>query len=348
LKTAAIDRVDHGSNRVLLATGDELEYDVLIIATGTRIAPEETEGLTGPGWGERMFDFYTLEGATALYPAIRDFEGGRLVVNIVDMPIKCPIAPLEFVYLADSYFTKRGIREKVEISLVTPLDGAFTKPIAAHHLGHLLDRKNIKLVTEFNTGEVDGTSGRLVSWDEREVQFDLLVSIPLHAGQQFVDRSPGLGDDLGFVLTDSATLQAGVKENIFAIGDATNIPTSKAGSVAHFEGDILTENVIAYLKGSPLDAAFDGHANCFIETGFDKAVLIDFNYDVEPLPGRFPYPGLGPMSLLKESRLNHVGKMAFRWMYWNVLLPGRDIPGVTPHMSMTGKKAVRETVTQAA
>jgi sulfide:quinone oxidoreductase len=334
---APIDRVETDADRVYLTDGRTLEYDVLIVATGTRLAPEETEGLTGEGWQEKMFEFYTLEGATALGKALETWDGGRLVLNVVDMPIKCPIAPLEFVFLADDFFKKKGIRDRVEITLVTPLDGAFTRPVAAKALGDLLDAKNVKLEPEFNTGEVDGPNGKLISWDERVVDFDLLVAVPVHVGQDYVGRSAGLGDDMNFVLTDPKTLQAQCKPNIFALGDATNVPTSKAGSVAHFEAEILTENVERFLAGEELEPAFDGHANCFIETGAGKAVLIDFNYDVEPLPGRFPF-AIGPMPLLKESRINHWGKLAFKWVYWNMLLPGRDIPGVPPAMQMKGKK----------
>lgn len=334
-----IDKVDSDHDQVLLMDGTVLQYDVLILATGTRIAPEETEGLTGPGWREKTFDFYTVEGATALADALSKWEGGRLMINVVDMPIKCPVAPLEFAFLADWYFTKRGMRDKVTITYATPLDGAFTKPRAAGELAHLLKQKGIELVTEFNAGEVDGAGGRLVSWDEREVPFDLLVSIPLHMGSAFVGRSPGLGDDLDFVLTDPATLQAKVKDNVFALGDASNVPTSKAGSVAHFQAEVLSENVQAFLEGrKALPERSDGHANCFIETGFGKGLLIDFNYEVEPLPGRFPIPRLGPLPLLKESRFNHWGKMAFRWIYWNMLLPGRDLPLVTADLDMRGKK----------
>jgi sulfide:quinone oxidoreductase len=259
------------------------------------------------------------------------------------MPIKCPVAPLEFAFLADAFFAARGIRDRVQITYVTPLDNAFTKPTCARELTHLLGEKGIELVTEFSTGRVDGAKGILASWDEREIPFDLLVTVPMHAGAAFVSRSPGLGDDLGFVLTDQHTLQAKVAPNVFAIGDATNVPASKAGSVAHFEAEILTENIRRFLAGESLTFDFDGHANCFIETGHRKALLIDFNYDVEPLPGRFPVPVFGPLRLLRESRLNHLGKLAFRWIYWNVLLPGRDIPAVGTRMSMRGKRAIPKT-----
>ena len=332
-----IDHVALDDDRVHLADGTVLPYDVLIVATGTRLAPEETEGLTGPGWMERVFTFYTPEGAAALGEALTWFDGGKLVVNIVDMPIKCPVAPIEFAFLADWYLRERGIRDRTEIVLATPLDGCFTKPIASKHLTYLLEEKEIGLEVEFAAGEVDGSGGRLVSYDGREITFDLLVTVPVHAGAEYVDRSPGLGDELGFVPTNPRTLQSLARPNVFALGDATNVPTSKAGSVTHFEGEMLTKNIRHFLAGEPLDESYDGHANCFIETGFGKALLIDFNYETEPLPGRFP-SSLGPMPLLQESRLNHMGKLMFQWMYWHVLLPGRDIPGISPQMQMTGKK----------
>jgi sulfide:quinone oxidoreductase len=328
-----VERVDVDADRVYLEGGGTLDYDVLVVASGARLLPEETEGLTGPGWGGRVFTFYDLPGATALAGALRDFTGGRLVVNVVDVPIKCPVAPLEFCFLADWYFRERGIRDAVELVYVTPLDAAFTKPVAAATLGSLLEEKGIELVTEFNTGAVE--QDRLVSFDGREVPFDLAVVVPLHGGASFVDRSPGLGDALGFVPTDPHTLRSTVRPNIFAIGDAAAVPTSKAGSVTHFEGDVLTGNVVRHLAGDELDAGFDGHTNCFIESGFGKALLIDFNYDTEPLPGHFP--GALGLPLLKESRLNHLGKLMFSWLYWHSLLPGRDIPGIPAAMPTAGK-----------
>ena len=331
-----VSAVDIEAQTVSLASGDTLDYDVLVIATGARLLPDETEGLTDAGWMERIFTFYTPEGAAALAEALARFDGGRVVVNVVDLPIKCPVAPLEFSFLADAYFTERGIRDKVELTYVTPLDGAFTKPVASATLSSMLGDKGIELVTEFNTGSVDGDGGRIVSWDEREVPFDLLVTIPLHGGAEYVGRSPGLGDELDFVPADEHTLQSKAKPNIFVIGDASNLPASKAGSVTHFEGEVLTENVRRFLAGEELDGSYDGHANCFIETGFGKALLIDFNYETEPLPGHFPAK-VG-MPLLKNSRLNHLGKLMFESVYWHALLPGRDVPGIAAAMPTSGKE----------
>jgi sulfide:quinone oxidoreductase len=334
-RSDVVESVDIIAQVVHLAKGGELAYDVLVVASGAMLAPEETPGLTGPGWMEKVFTFYTPEGAAALGKAMATFPGGRLVVNIVDLPIKCPVAPLEFCFLADAYFHERQLRESVQLSLVTPLDGAFTKPIAAKHLGGMLEERGIELVTEFNTGEVDGTGGRLISFDGREVPFDLAVVIPAHSGAPYVAKSPGLGDALGFVPTDEHTLQSLASPSVFAIGDATSLPVSKAGSVAHFEGEVLVKNIQRFLKGEPLDASYDGHVNCFIETGFSKALLIDFNDEVEPETGH--YPGRVGLPLLRESRLNHVGKLIFQWFYWHLLLPGRDVPGVSSAMPLKGK-----------
>jgi sulfide:quinone oxidoreductase len=332
-RLAEVDRVETEANEVHLGDGSVLAYDVLVIASGATLLPEETEGLTGPGWGERVFTFYTLEGATLLRDALRHFDRGRLVVNVADMPIKCPVAPLEFCFLADWYLRARGVRERTDLIYATPLDAAFTKPVAAGHLAGMLDAKGITLEPEFATGRVDGERGTLVSWDEREIPFDLLVTIPLHGGAGFIARSHGLGDDLGFVVTDPHTLQSKAAENVFAIGDATNLPTSKAGSATHFEGETLTENVARLLAGEPLEGSYDGHVNCFIESGFHKALLIDFNYDIEPAPGRYPSAHLGPLPLLRESRLNHLAKLAFEPLYWHVLLPGHPMPGISARMS---------------
>jgi sulfide:quinone oxidoreductase len=331
-----IDRIDTENNKVILETGDILLYDILIIATGTRIIPEETPGLKADLWYKNIFDFYTIEGAEALGRFFKTWEGGNLVVNIVDNPIKCPVAPLEFSFYADAFFAERGMRDKVKISYVTPLSGAFTKPRSSKLLGSLLENKNIEMITDFFLSEVDNTKKIIRDFAGKEVPFDCLVTIPLHSGDPVISKS-GLGDEFGFARADKYTLQSVVKENVFVIGDAGNFPTSKAGSVVHFQAEILTENLMCYIENRPFTGKFDGHSNCYIETGHGKGALIDFNYDTEPLPGYFPFPGIGPFSLLKESRLNHYGKLIFRWIYWHILLKGKEMP-IETQMTMAGKK----------
>ncbi len=328
-----VESVSLEGDEVRLNGGETLPYDVLVVATGAVLQPEETEGLV---WADNVHTFYELDRAVALREALERFEGGRLVVDIVDMPVKCPVAPIEFVFLADWWLQKRGLRERSEIVLATPLDGCFTKPIASEHLTHLLAEKGIELEVEFAAGEVDGHGGRLVSYDGRELPFDLLVAVPLHGGATFVSRSEGLADALGFVPVDPQTLQSKAKDNVFAFGDASDLPTSKAGSAAHFQGELLVENVARALEGRELEAAYDGHVNCFLETGFHKALLIDFNYELEPVPGH--YPAAVGLPLLRESRLDHLGKLAFQPLYWRALLPGRSIPGIGSTMPRAGKR----------
>lgn len=336
LITAKITSIEPKLNLVSLANGRQFEYDVMIIATGAKTAPEEVEGMTGSEWHKSVFDFYTYEGSLALRNKLRTWEGGKLVVHITEMPIKCPVAPLEFAFLADSYFKHKHMRDKVEITYVTPLSGAFTKPKASTALQHLLDEKNIHIESDFAIERVDNENKTIIDYGGRVVPFDLLVTVPTNKGDEVI-AGAGLGDELNYIPTNKGTLQSKAFENIFVLGDASNIPASKAGSVAHFEAEILTENILHYIHGEPLTENFDGHANCFVETGNGKALLIDFNYTHEPVEGTFPFPGVGPLRLLKENRMNHMGKLAFRWIYWNMLLKGTHIPFVTAEMQETGK-----------
>lgn len=331
-----IDRILPEENRVLLDDGTSLNYDFLIIATGTRTAPEETPGLQDKLWYKEIFDFYTIEGALALSEFFKTWKGGRLVVNITELPFKCPVAPLEFVFFADAFFRERNLRDKVDITLVTPLPGAFTKPRATKILGDIMNDKNIHIIPDFNIAQVDNDRKCIIDYAEQEVPFDCLVTIPVNKGDDMIERS-GMGDDLNYVPTDKHTLQSVKHKNVFVLGDASNIPTSKAGSVVHFASEILFENILCAIEDRPFTGSFDGHSNCFIETGDGMGALIDFNYDTEPLPGSFPFPGIGPFGLLRQSKMNHYGKLMFRWIYWHILIKGKELP-IDSKMTMAGKK----------
>jgi len=336
LVNADIRLIDHAKREVATDKGG-YPYDFLISALGCRTAPEEVEGMAAE-MGAGVHTFYTLEGAFAMRRPLDEFKEGRLVVDICEMPIKCPVAPLEFAFLADHFFRQKGIRDRVEISLVTPYTGAFTKPNANRILSRVADAKGIEVVPNFAISAVDAAKRVIRTFDGRTVEYDLLCAIPPNLGPAVIDDS-GLGDGAGYALTDPRTLKSRVAERIYLLGDNTNVATSKAGSVAHFEAETVVENLLREIDGKPPLSTFDGHANCFVETGDHKAMLLDFNYDIEPLEGSFPLPFAGPFSLLEESHMNHMGKLAFKWVYWNMLLPGHlpNVPLLPAHMSFLGK-----------
>lgn len=325
------------SNVTLKKDNRVIHYDQLLIATGTDIHPEEVEGMLD-GWRKNIFDYYTFEGAMALREFLKTFDGGRVVLNIKEMPIKCPVAPLEFMYLADYYFTQRGIRNKVDLIFTTPLTGPFTKPVSSKMLGDVMLKKGIHTEAEFDISEVDAAHNLIKSYDGREIEYDLLVSIPTNMGADVIKRS-GMGNELNFVPTDKETLRSMKYENVWVIGDAGNIPASKAGSVVHYSAETLIENIMSAVEGKPLTAKFDGHSTCHIVSGFNKSLLIDFNYDVEPLPGLYPFPVVGPFPLLKESWFNYVAKLSFKWIYWNIMLRGIPFP-LPAEYSAAGKKKI--------
>lgn len=310
------------------------DYDWLVIATGCRIMPGEVEGMTDD-WHKNVHDFYTLEGALALHKKLKYFNSGRIVFNIAEMPIKCPVAPIEFIFMADWFFSEKGVRDKVEIELVSPLATMFTKPMAAKTFKNFAGQKNIKFTGNFDIAQVNAGEKTIESHKGDKVNYDLLISIPPNFGAQFVEDS-GIGDPMCYVDTDHFTLKAKNYDNLYVVGDATNVPASKAGAVAHYQSDTVVENLLREIDGQEPNPTFDGHATCFICSGYERALLIDFNYKVEPLPGKFPFPGLGPFSLLGDSYLNYYGKMMFKWVYWNLMLRGNELP-LENQMTMAGK-----------
>ncbi len=327
-------KINKDERRVETEQGRQYDYDWLVIATGCDIVPTEIDGMMD-GWCTDIFDFYTLGGALELRKRLKYFDSGKVVLNIAEFPYKCPIAPLEFVFMADWFFTVNGFRDKVEIEFVTPMDNVFTKPVAAKALAQFATQKNIKVTPHFDLAQVNAKEKTIESGKGEKVGYDLLVSIPPNMGDKVLIDS-GISDPLGFVPTDNHTLKAENMDRIFVIGDTTNVPTSKAGSVAHYQGYTVVENLVREIDGHQAKPTFDGHATCFLASGFEKAILLDFNYDVEPLPGKFPFPGMGPFSLLQESLSNYWGKMMFRWVYWNLMMKGLDLP-LEPQMNIAGK-----------
>jgi|GEM_PF-87559 len=271
-------KIDAAQRRVETLKG-QYDYDWLVIATGCDIQPSEINGMLD-GWRKDIFDFYTLEGALALRKHLKYFSSGKVVLNIAEFPYKCPIAPLEFVFMADWFFTVNGVRDKVEIEFVTPLDNVFTKPVAAKTLAVVAAKKNIKVTPYFDLAQVNAGEKTIESHKGQKVAYDLLVAIPPNMGAKALIDSE-VSDPVGFVPTDKHTLKASKFDRIYVTaGDTTNVPTSKAGSVAHYMAYTLVENLVREIDGHPPLPKFDGHATCFLASGFEKAILLDFNYAV--------------------------------------------------------------------
>ena len=325
--------VDWDKQEVSTATRGKFQYDILIMSTGCDTRTEEVEGLAET-WGKTAYGFYRYDDCIALKKALGSFEGGKLVISIAEMPIKCPVAPIEFAFLVDWHLHERGIRDKVEIEYVTPLTGAFTKPVATKILTEAFKKKGINITPNFALGSVDGERKVIQAYDGQEVAYDLLVSIPPNFGSQVMIES-GMSDPMGYIPVDKHTLQPKDWPNVWVLGDGTNVPTSKAGAVTHFQADILEENIMAFIDGKAQHARSDGHATCFIESGYGKGYLIDFNYDVEPVVGQYPFPGIGPLGLLQDTELNHISKLLFKWAYYNLLLAGTWLG--PPALQLAGK-----------
>lgn len=332
-----IERIDLDNRAVYLPQVERvIHYDGLVIATGSQINPEAVPGLKASGaWYKNIFDFYTLPGAKNLSHFLSMWQGGRLVVNLADAPVKYPPAALEFLMLADWFFRQRRMRDEVDLILTTPADAVFSKPLAAAVIRDLLSSKGIRVIPNFALKEVDTELRQIWSRDGKYAAYDLLVTVPPHIGVNF-PGAEALVDQHGFVKVDPLTLQSTVDEYIWAAGDVAALPSEKMGAVAHSMLDTLTHNIERRTWGLPPQPTFDGHTTCFIETGFDKAVMVDFDNQTETPPGGYPVPGVGPFHLLEATSGNHRGKLAMEWVYWNLILRDRPLPAGSK-FSLIGK-----------
>jgi sulfide:quinone oxidoreductase len=319
LAVEAATLVEPDQGRVRLAHGGSLTFDYLVLATGARLVPEEIPGLV-----EGAHEFYSLEGSLRLREALRGFRGGRVLVGVAGIPYKCPPAPVEFTLMLDRYLRKRGVRDKTELTLLSPLNRAFTIESASKLVQPLMEARGIGLETFFNVERVDPPAGTVASLEGDSATFDLLVLVPPHRGQAVIEAS-GLGDAGGWVPTDRATLQHRQHDRIFALGDATDLPISKSGSTAHFEAPVVASRIISTVRGTAPRAGYGGRVMCFLETGDGRATALRFDYRHPPVP---PAP----------SRAWHAAKWAFNRLYWDTVPQGR-IPEGRPDQIRTAERS---------
>ena len=297
-------RVHPDAGTVQLARGGSLEWDYLVMATGARLVPDQIPGLV-----QGSQEFYSLEGAQRLREVLRRFRGGRVKVGVAGIPYKCPPAPVEFVLMLDGYLRRRGLRDRSEVTLMSPLNRAFTIESASKLIQPIMQRRGIELETFFNVEAVDPSAGVVSSIEGDKAEYDLLVLVPPHRGQEVVDDS-GLGDASGWIPTDKHTLQVEGHERVFAMGDATNLPISKSGSTAHFEAPVVASRIASMIRGTAPRSNYGGRVMCFLETGDGKATALRFDYEHPPTP---PQP----------SRMWHAAKWMFNRLYWETVPQGR-------------------------
>jgi sulfide:quinone oxidoreductase len=304
LAVEAATLVEPDRGRVQLGHGGSLAWDYLVLATGARLVPDQVPGLV-----EGAHEFYSLEGALRLREALRRFPGGRVLVGVAGIPYKCPPAPVEFALMLEAYLRKRGVRGRSQVTLLSPLNRAFTIESASKLVEPMMQRRGIGLETFFNVETVDPAAATVSSLEGDKAAYDLLVLVPPHAGQAVIEAS-GLGDAGGWVPTDRATLQHREHERIFALGDATDLPISKSGSTAHFEAPVVASRIASLVRGTAPRTGYGGQVMCFLETGDGRATALRFDYEHPPVP---PAP----------SRRWHATKWAFNRLYWATVPSGR-------------------------
>ena len=308
LVVGTVVRVDEVDRTVELADGERLRWDHLVLATGSRIVPESIEH-----FATEAYHFYSAEAAADLRAALDRFAGGRIVIGIAGMPYKCPPAPLEVAFLIESELRDRGIRDKATIDFCSPIGRAFTIESVSDMATPILAAKDIELHTFFNVETIDRERKVIVSLEGEELPYDLLILVPPHKGQQFLIDSGLAPAPGGWLPTDRETLSVGGRPDVFALGDATDLPLSKAGSTAHFEAPVVAERVAAAVEGREpkgKHADYHGKVMCFFEIGDGKGTLLQFDYTHPPKP---PTP----------NRLWHLGKIVFNKTYWHTVPKGR-------------------------
>jgi sulfide:quinone oxidoreductase len=303
-----IEKVDEPTQTVHLTDGERLAYDYLVLATGSRIVPEAIEH-----FDTEAQHFYTAEAALELRRALDAFTGGRIVVAIAGMPYKCPPAPLEVSFLIESELRQRGLRDRSEVHFCSPIGRAFTIESVSEMATPIFEAKGIEVHTFFNVEAIDPERKVVQSLEGEELPYDLLILVPPHKGQRFLIDSGLAPAPGGWLPTDRATLQVGGRANVFALGDATDLPLSKAGSTAHFEAPVVTERIVAAIQGREVDhklGDYLGKVMCFFEIGDGKGTLLQFDYEHPPRPP-------------KPNQLWHLGKIVFNKTYWHTVPKGR-------------------------
>ena len=296
LRIDRVTDVDAETKRLQFSDGPSVDYDHLVLATGSTLAPERIPGLVAGG-----HDYYSESGATDLREELLEFTEGEIVLSVIGTPHMCPAAPLEFVFMVDDWFRERGLREDVEVTYTYPIQRVHGNPHIAEWARPIMDERDINVETFFNAESVDPDAETITSMEGTELDYDLLVSIPPHGGVDLIEEA-GLGDD-GWVDVDKHTLEAEAADDVYALGDAADTGVPNAGSVAHYQAGVVGQRLASEIRGRPATATYDGKTLCFIETGMDAASFVEFDYETPPSPA-------------PPSEKLHWSKLAYNESYW--------------------------------
>jgi len=307
--------------RKVVVDGRELKYDYLVVALGSKPSFSEVKRLEKVLY-RKAFDFYTYRGAQKLKSALKSFKKGKLLIAVAELPIKCPAAPLSFAFLAQEYLERKGVKD-FEVELSVPSPEAFTKKEVSETLEALAESRGISIVTDFHPERVE--ENKIVDHKGDTLDYDLLVAVPPHLGSEAVIKS-GIGDALGFIPTHRHTLKALEFDRVYVVGDASNLPTSKAASSAHFQAEVAAENISREIYGIESLKEYNGRAICYVITGFNEAIMLELDYSGLVKKAKFPLPLLGPLTPGKVSRASYLAKLMSRWFYWHSWLKGKNFP----------------------
>ena len=294
-----VTKIDPANHSVTTADGSTYSYDYLVIATGAESNWDEI-----PGYKAVAVSPYELDYALKMKEELERFEGGTIVINTAKIPYRCPPAPIETALILSDYLKKRGIREKTRIIYTYPLQGVIFIPSVNKPLLSLLEQKGIEVHSPFNVVSVDPNQKIIESQEGEKIKFDLLIGVPSILGAKVIEDS-GIGDKGRWVPTDGFTLRMKGYSNVYVIGDATDLPLPKAGSVADSESYVIAHNIANDIKGNLGVKYYEGDVFCYIATGIGTATYAKANYTTEP-------------KLVPSSQALWWSKVAYNKLYWSV------------------------------
>lgn len=294
-------KIDFNAKTVATKNGRLLPYDYLVIATGAVADPSKI-----PGLAEGALNFHTGgKDSQRIWESLQTFKGGTVIVAIAGTPHKCPPSPNEAAFMLHDFFHRRGMREKVKIKFLTPYPRPYPAEKISHVVEPMFEEKGIEVTTFFNVDSVDPVLRKIYSLEGEAFDYDMLIAVPPHHGADVIVNS-GIGDQDGYVPTDKGTMRVKGQQGVYAIGDATDIPVSKSGVVAHLQSVVVAHNIVSEMHRAPDLLEYNGRINCPMEVGPRRAIFVSATYTSPPADQT-------------PSIVKYYMKRSFSMIYWRAL-----------------------------